>query len=129
MKDKKSMPGMWIAIWGCLLICALLVGSLMLRDQQQRRKTQTVPTPVAVVHGEPVEPPAMPNLSRLAARPGLEDCPAGVEVSYRIVDGRPVVTMPLDELESQIRARALCHTGNQLKLLDYIEALKSAARR
>ena len=101
----------------------------------------STPVPVVVVSPQSVEPLVQHSGMMLAhleqlrrdstilnSRPSLEDCPPGIEVSYRVIDGKPVVEMPLDELESQIHAKGLCQAVNQMKLLEHVAALESLIR-
>jgi len=126
LESKSKIQGTIIAF------LALMVVGLVAYQATKPvpRVAEPVSAPVAVIHGEKVEPPTVPlALSSpdpipAIPRPILDDCPPGIEVSYRVVDGKMIVDMPFDELESQIRAKVLCHIGNQIKLVDYIEGGK-----
>jgi len=102
---------------------------------EQRQVAQPVHGPIAVIHGEKVEPPTVPlALSSPGSipaipRPVLDDCPPGIEVSFVVVDGKMIIQMPFDDLETQIRAKMLCHIGNEFKLQDYVNRLYAERRK
>ena len=81
---------------------------------------QVKPLPVSAT----VELPITASPVLIAPRPVLDDCPSGIEVSFRRIGGKLIVEMLLDELESQIHTKMLCHIGNQLRLADYAERRK-----
>ena len=46
-----------------------------------------------------------------------------------VEDGKMIIQMPFDDLETQIRAKMLCHIGNEFKLQDYVNRLYAERRK